>query len=288
MSYITDRPELSPEEKKLPLARYYGLPLTPPGPLQQQIIDYSCPIDPKLAVRPENFLDHLLPAGYAEQEYGYCLLEDGTGYLAVYSTYQNCTPEMLAWWFRWLNVRPKSMPEGKGNIKYKIWCPADHFDHVFLNENGYTDRRGGIATIEALDLGGGEDRFYTVRHYVDVKECGLTDAKEKALNDAGSWIDCAYESFNTWPDMEPMPGSHLQLTQSRMTEMGFMEKRTREWIGWKVENGKPVRDWDTPADMLTEEYLKKILTHCTVEAQQLSKFLPRLYAEYKDKPDDAD
>jgi hypothetical protein len=40
--------------------------------------------------------------------------------------------------------------------------------------------------------------------------------------------------------------------------------------------------------MLCEQYLKKVIIHATTEAQQLSKFLPELYARYKDLPDDAD
>ena len=40
--------------------------------------------------------------------------------------------------------------------------------------------------------------------------------------------------------------------------------------------------------MLCEEYLKKVIIHATVEARQLSRFLPELYTQYKDRPDDAD
>jgi hypothetical protein len=285
--FITNRPELSPEERRLPLAKYYDLPLSPPGPLYQQILDNG-PLDPKLAIKAQDFLDLLKPTGYDEQEYGYCVMEDGTGYLAVYTTYQNCTPEMLAWWFRWLNVHSKSMPEGKGNLKYKIWCPPDHWDHVFLNKNGYTDRRGGIGTVESLDLGQGEDMFYTIRHYVDLREFGFTEQREQELEAAGCWVDCAYESFYTHPAHTPLPGAHLQLTLSRMSPLGYMEKRTREWIGYKVKDGKVVRDETTPDEMFTEEYLRKVLIHCTIEAQHLSEFLPQLYAEYKDRPDDED
>jgi len=285
--YITNRPELSPEEKKLPLAKYYDMPLSPVGPLYQQLLDNG-PIDPKKAIKVENMLDLLKPTGYDEQEYGYCQMEDGTGYLAVYTTYQNCTPQMLAWWFRWLNVRPRSMPEGLGNIKYKIWCPPDHWDHVFLNQNGYTDRRGGIGTVESLDLGQGEDKFYTIRHFVDLRELGLSEEREKQLNEAGCWVDCAYESFWTHPDHEPLPGAHLQLTLSRMSPLGYMEKRTREWIGYKVKDGKVVRDETTPPEMCSLEEMRKVLIHCTIEAQHLSEFLPQLYAEYKDRPDDDD
>ncbi len=285
--FITNRPELSAEERKLPLAKYYDMPLSPVGPLYQQILDNG-PIDPKKAIKVDDMLDLLRPTGYDQQEYGYCVMEDGTGYLAVYTTYQNCAPPMLAWWFRWLNVHPKSMPEGMGNIKYKIWCPPDHWDHIFLNQNGYTDRRGGIGTVESLDLGQGEEKFYTIRHFVDLRELGLTEERERALNEAGCWVDCAYESFHTFPDQKPLPGAHLQLTLSRMSPLGYTEKRTREWIGYKVQDGKVVFDETTPPEMCSEEELRKVLIHCTIEAQHLSEFLPQLYAEYKDKPDDAD
>ena len=283
--FITNRPELSPEEKKLPLAKYYDLPLCPPGPLYQQILDCG-PIDPKLAIKAENFLDLLQPTGYDKQEYGYCTMEDGTGYLAVYTTYQNCTPEMLGWWFRWLNVHSKGMPEGKGNIKYKIWCQPDHIDHIFLNGK---DKWGGVGTVESLDLGQGEDKIYTIRHAVNLTDCGLTKEREQALKAAGCWVDCAYESFYTAdPSHTPLRGSHFQLTLSRMSPLGFMEKRTREWIGYRMKDKKVVRDENTPTEMLSEEYMKKILVHCTIEAQHLSMFLPALYAEYHNKPDDED
>ncbi len=110
-------PELNPQEKKLPLAKYYDIPLTPIGPIYQQIIDYCCPLDPKLAIKAENMLDLLKPTGYEKQEFGYCMMEDGTGYMATYMTHPNTTPEMLSWWFRWLNIHPKGMPAGKGNLK---------------------------------------------------------------------------------------------------------------------------------------------------------------------------
>ena len=53
-----------------------------------------------------------------------------------------------------------------------------------------------------------------------------------------------------------------------------------------MKDGKVIRDWNTPPEMLNEKYLRKVLTHATTEAQQLSKWLPQLYAEYHDKPDD--
>jgi hypothetical protein len=60
---ITNRPALSPEEKKLPLAKYHDLPLYPPGPRELQLID-TCPIDPHLAINAEDCIDLLQPTGY--------------------------------------------------------------------------------------------------------------------------------------------------------------------------------------------------------------------------------
>lgn len=282
---ITNRKVLTPEEKNLPLAKLFDMPLYPPGPREQQLIDAG-PMDPKLAIKAENFLDLLEPVEYQKVEYGYCMMPDGTGYLAVYTTYPGCTPQMLSWWFRWLNIYSKSMPKGQGNLRYKIWNPADHWDHGFINGK---DRSGGIYTVESLDLGAGEPMTYTVRNPLDPRKFGLSEEREQALKAAGCWVDCCYESFHeVEPPHKQTPGTHLFLTLSRMSPLGFLEKCTREWIGYTGKNGQVERDLTTPASMLCEEYLKKVIVHATVEAQQLSKFLPALYAEYKDKPDDED
>lgn len=288
MIYV-DRPRLLPGEEKLSMAKYYDLPLHSPAPLQQQILDAG-PMDPKLAIKAENWLDLLKPDGYNPIEYGYCMVEDGTGYIAMYSVYPNsCEPKMLAWWFHWINIPAKSQPTGAtglDNIKYKIWCPPDHIGHGYINGK---DKSGGIWTVESLDLGKGEEKVYTVRHPIDLKKYGLTDEKEKELKAAGCWVDAAYESFHTVdPAHRQLPGTHLCLTLSRPCPLGGMEKISREWIGYGVKGGKVMRDETTQESMLCNEYLNKVMIHATVEAQQLAKFLPELYAEYSDRPADED
>ncbi|TIC82757.1 hypothetical protein E8D37_08700 [Nocardioides sp. GY 10127] len=243
-------------------------------------------MDESRATLPWNFTDLLKPVGYADTEYGYTMREDGTGYLAVYTTYPGCTPEMLGWYFRWINIRSRSTPEGVGNIRYKIWNQADHWDHGFING---VDKTDGIYTVESLDLGEGEEMLWSVRHPLDPKDFGLTTEMEKQLKEAGCFVDCCTESFHPVEDPSvTLPGTHLFMTLSRINPWGVLEKVTREWIGYGVEDGKIVKDESTPDWMLNEGYLKKVITHSTTEALQLSKFLPQLHAEYKDKPDDAD
>ncbi|HTR93004.1 MAG TPA: hypothetical protein VMI73_14825 [Trebonia sp.] len=282
---VTRRRELSAAERELPLAKYWDLPLHRIGPMQRQLIE-AMPMDPARATKPENWIDVLHPKGYQDVEYGYCMREDGTGYLAVYTTYPGCTPQMLGWYFHWINVRSKSTPPERGNIRYKIWNQADHWDHGYINGKDKTD---GIYTVESLDLGEGEEMLLSVRHPLNPRDFGLSEETEQALKDAGCFVDCCTESFHPvgHPEIR-LPGTHLFLTLSRINPWGVLEKVTREWIGWGTEDGHIVRDESTPDWMLNEDYLKKVIIHGSTEAAQLSKFLPQLYAEYKDLPDDAD
>jgi hypothetical protein len=289
---IPNRPELSLEERKLPLSKYYDLPLNDIGPLYQQIIDAG-PMEQNDALKVENLLDHLqLPGVYRKVVFGYCLMDDGCGFLASYSVYPNSTPEMMRWYFRWINIYSKNQPRDKGNLRYKIWCPADHITHGFINEKE-KKKADGIYTIEALDLEFGKTPLgpimYTVRYPYSLRELGLSEQREKELADAGVWVDPAVEKFFTVESPHtPVPGTHLCLTMSRPHPLGGMEKYTVEWIGYGVKDGKIYFDKTTPSYQFTEDWLKMALRHTTVEAQQLSRFLPELYAEYHDKPDDAD
>ncbi len=286
---ITNRPELLPGERELAMAKYYDLPLYEMGPLAKELLDRGCPVTSDKAVKALDFTKILEPEGYLDMEFGYSHMDDGSAYIAVYTTYPGCTPAMVAWYFNWINTPCKDQPygeQGYDNIRYKIWCPPDHVGHGFVNGK---DKFGGVWTVESLDLGAGDPKTYTVRHTLDPKDFGLSDEKEAELKSRGCFVDFAYETFHTMDESHTqLPGMHLCLTLSRNNPLGYMEKRTSEWIGYGVEDGKIVHDETTPADMLTDDYLRKVITHNTIEAQQLGVFLPQLYAEYHDLPVDAD
>lgn len=281
---------LSPEERKLPVSKYYDIPVYEMGPLYQQILKNG-PLDPKDCIKAENWLDHLKcnPGEYGEAVVGYCTMPDGYGYLANYCVYpESSTPEMMKWYFSWINSYCKSQPRENGNIRYKLWLPIDHIAHLFVNGKDKTD---GIATIERLDMGTGKypDTWYTVRYANDLRALGLSEEREKELNAAGVWVDSATEKFYSVEDPSiQLPGSHLHLTMSRPHPLGGMEKFTKEWIGWGAETGELYFDDTTPKYQFTEDWLESIIRHATIEAQHLAMFLPQLYNEYHDKPIDAD
>lgn len=273
-------PRLTPEEARLPIAKYYtDYPLHYPNPLYSQLLAQGA-MDPADAIPVERWLDLLTVDEYCKVEYGYCMMPDGYGYIANYSILPgNITPEMRMWYVRWMNIRSKSLPEGVGNIRYKLWNQLDHIDHGLVNG----DIKQGIFTLERLDMGRleGAAAIESIRHDFDVRDYGFPEEKYDKLKKAGVAITSCWESFSC-------PGSHLVLSVTRNCPLGGTETCSREWIGYKAENGKIIRDYDTPSFMLCEDYLRDIQIHNTVEQQHLGTFLPALYAEYKDLPPDAD
>ncbi len=275
--YLQKRP-LSENEKKLPLAKYYDLPIEMPDPSTMQIINAG-PMDPRDVPPPESFPCLMLPPGqYHKIETGYCVLPDGTGYLAVYKRFDpRISVKMRRWWGSWMNVYSKNTIPSEGNLRYKIWMPIEHIDHHFVNGKDGTD---GVYTLETLDLGAGEEPIGSVHHTIPEEEYplyGVSKEKIDAYRAMGCSLRVAWESFD-------IPGSHFCVGVTRPHPLGGFEQLTREWMGYKPMNGKLVRD-DYP---VTEEYLKNIIMHNIMELQHMAKFLPELYEEYKDKPIDAD
>ena len=183
----------------------------------------------------------------------------------------------LFWYLNWLNIHPKSQPAGTGNLRYKIWNPADHWDHYFVN---WEDKSEGVHTTESLDLGEGDRQYDTIRHSFNLREYGLTQERIDALKASGLNVNESsdWESFDE-------AGCHLTLGQIRPRPEGGWERRSVEWIGWRPENGKIVRDESTPCD---EAYLRKVAYHTLIEWYHLMTFINDLYEEYHDLPLDAD
>lgn len=272
-------PELSPEEKALPSSRFYtDYPLYPPNPLQQQILDAG-PMDVKDAIPIEHWLDWLTVSGYRNVMYGYTMMPDGSGFYIEYSvnppTWQSA---WRRWYGKWYNQHSKSMPADKGNLRYKIWNPLDHWDHRFVNGK---DDKDGVWSLETLDLGAGGDPskgIAAISHNIDLLEYGLSPEKKKELEDADCRVEACWEEFDG-------PGHHLVLRFSRPCPQGGRESINCEWMGYWAKDGKIIRDEETPVD---ETYLRNVIIHNTIERAHLLQVLPDLYEAYHELPMDAD
>jgi hypothetical protein len=292
---VYEVPELTEAEKAMPLYKYYKYPLRVMGPLYRQALDHG-PMDKKYTIPTDRIIDHLMmPGEYAEMHLGYCMHPEGGGFIKHYSFYPGARFDMLRWYYNWINIPTKNQPEGCGNMKYKIWVPADHFHHFFVNGK---DNKDGVLTQEKLDLGVWPgtpyaDQFISIRYPLNLEEFGLSKEKKQAILDAGCWIDPAvvkyFDPKDYWENGKwtRIQGSNVMVTMSRPTP-GGVEKLSSEWIGWEVKDGKLVYDETTPAWKAAEEWMWMGISHATTEAQHLADFLPELYAEYHDKAIDAD
>lgn len=269
------KPELDPQERSMSIAKYYDLPFHTLDPVRMQILNAG-PIDPAKITPPDRITDLIRLEGYVPgSDYGYCMLEDGSGFVATYNVFHNCTMEMLKWWFSWMNTKAANQPEGTGNIKYKVWCPYGHFDHGIAMDG---DGRMVPRAAEALDLtlnGDPVDNIYM--HDVDPALLGLSRDQKDKLDAAGVIYGTSYETFD-------YPGMHLCMSMMRPCPTGGIEAFGREWMGYGVRDGRIVREPGTPVD---EAFLKKVVIHCSCEMQHLDQILPALYAEYKDTPANA-
>lgn len=278
MSYQTKQ-KLNPVEALMPLTKYYNN--YPMHDLPQDVKDtiFGHPMDWHDAIPAERFLDWLLPKGeYNGHENGYCMFPDGSGYIATYMPIpEDVDVKKLFWYLNWLNIHPKSQPAGTGNLRYKIWNPADHWDHYFIN---WTDKSEGVHTTESLDLGEGDRQYDTIRHSFNLRDYGLTQERIDALKASGLNVNESsdWESFDE-------AGCHLTTGQIRPRADGGWERRSVEWIGWRPKDGKIVRDARTKCD---EAYLRKVAYHTLLEWYHLMTFINDLYEEYHDLPADAD
>ncbi|MDR1573778.1 MAG: hypothetical protein LBS24_05670 [Clostridiales Family XIII bacterium] len=283
------------EEAAMPLYKYFTRPLRPLTPLYSQTIRNG-PFDRAHAGPTDDLTRHLLmPGEYEAVSLGYCQHPEGGGFFKHYSFYPGAGHDMIKWYYTWINIPVKGQPEGLGNMKYKIWCPAGHFTHAFING---TDNRNGVLTQESHGLGQHpgtpyDEPFLSVRYPFDIAEFGMTKVRRRELEDAGCWIDPAvikyYEPEDYWEKgvLTEKLGTSIVIGLSRPAP-GGVEKLSVGWVGWDIRDRKAVRNPATPWWKTKNDWLEMFLTHSSIEAQHLADILPELYAEYADKPVDAD
>lgn len=282
---------LSKEELSLSYAKYWYEKYPEFDPQTAQLI--AGPMDPKNAMPVEN-INEMLKPGYLPGEVGYCNLPDGTSYGAFYVDMPGCTLDMIDWWFVWHFVGPNKdiVPEGNGNLRYKIWNPAMHWDTGYWGEEGEKSRQRALdETIPMRDRRYGSVNYITetmnwfhsepekrITQYsmcVDPLEFGFEPALLKT-KDAGSIVCAQHPSLND--------AGYMVTYHYRETHHG-VEMRARSWQGVSIVDGKIVHA--KQAAMPDEQAVRDSYWHSLMEYRRLAAYLPRLYAEESQKPLDA-
>ncbi len=212
-------------------------------------------------VLPADQLNRLFDPGYLPAERGWCILPDGSGYMANLLYMPGVTPEMFDWWFAW---------HGLDTLRYKIWDREDHMycqtrnpeqarDPKLSYREKYWNTRHDI--IEAF----GPKPAEVVVPFIPPVDMGFD--KEKWEKFDGTIIAMAAEDNRT-----------VSCHFVRPVE-GGVELRTRFWFGLHLKDGKAVRFDDQP---IPERLPKSLLLHNIKEFTNLARLLPRIFPEERD------
>jgi hypothetical protein len=261
---------LTAEERVKPYAKYYKLPMTPPDPELLAQASFDAPIDPADALMPED-VNALLDPGYLKVETGWCILPNGAGYVALNNKMPGVTVEAIEWWYGWHSLE---------DLRYMIWHPLAHY-RVQLSED---DRRrvldpsvppaakfqGAVHYVnEDVGMGGPADcelAFKTPEEF----GFDMTRFRRPA---AGTIVGAQIWMTN------PPPRKPVLILHFIREVPGGIEYRTRLWMGYLLEGGRPVCVLPE-GEAVPPEMPKAALQHNIEEYTHLRVLLPQLYAEF--------
>ncbi|MBK1689855.1 DAPG hydrolase family protein [Rubrivivax gelatinosus] len=265
------RRELSAFDKAQPYAPWFDRPMTPAPQAIYDELDRG-PLDPALAL-PLTARDKLLEPGYLPAERGWCLMPDGSAFVAGLTRMPGVTAEMLEWWFYW---------HGLHGLRYAIWDADDHYDARVSPETirrrldpklSIRERGWNTTDIVLEDVGTGPTELHI--SFVSPEAFGY----DMAAFGRGA---CAAISAN----IRHGSGASLVCFSHVAREIeGGIELRSRFWLGWNVVDGQPVRVGQGVPQEVFVGLAQGLVRHCPKEYHNLAAILPAVWAENKDRAD---
>jgi len=263
---------LRPEEGALPYAKYYYREPAPPNPRLIEILNQG-PMDPAKALPAERIND-LLDPGYHEVETGYCLLDNGAGYVAVHNIFPGCTVEMMQWWFAWHAAGP--------GLRYAIWYPPAHVTiavsdrdraklldpHIPLEKKSQN-----VDHFVVEDVGNGVEDI--VISFLSPEEMGFDMSRFHRPNVAAVFGGCGVSEPRQGP---PIRAAAIMCHFCREIE-GGIEFRTRFWLGYRFNKGRPMCVLPRGVRLPIEAPMG-LAYHNVMEYSNLASILPELYAQF--------
>lgn len=265
---MSSRPPLSAAERKLSYAKFYDLPLTPVDPAKLKVLANG-PLNPAEALPIERRNDLFLP-GYLPGETGFCVLENGAGYISNLTKMPGVTPAMFDWWFAWHSLE---------YLRYRIWDPEDHYyarqqmrAKTLDQSLPMRERTWGTVHHIQEDIGLGVENIILNFRYPH--EMGYDEAK--VGTDACAAMMCADGHGHK-------PGEGLVAIMLHFVREieGGIELRSRFWIGYAFQNGELVK---VVPDGVSVPLAgpQALFAHNIKEFGHLAAILPQVYAEEHD------
>jgi len=264
--------ELSAEERAKPYSKYYYLEFPRP-PEMMELIDHPRAVDPGLAL-PIQRLNDMLNPGTLPTETGYCVMPDGSGFVALNHKMPGVTAEMIRWWFAWFISE---------DLRYKIWFPRDHMgsdikdeDRRMLSDPSVPMERKlqnpGPGHIAIESIGSGVARVMI--DFVSPEDFGFDMSRYHSPNVATTVCG----NVVVPPASPDEPPQYVGLLHFVRDMTGGVDFRTRFWMGYQIVDKKPVLML-APGVRIPEEACFGLYEHDVHEYSRLAGFLPQLYRE---------
>jgi len=265
--------ELSTEEKAKSYAHYYYR--KPALPSEEQLAPMAHCMDTAKALVIEDRNDLMNP-GYLAGESGWCILPNGSGFVANHLKMPGVTVDMVNWWFAWHSL---------DDLRYKIWFPEGHFGISVSEEDRakvldpnrmITEKFQGLTHHVVEDVGIGPENIYI--SFMTPENFGFDMTRFKAPNVgtliAANGISIAVSAPKGTPKAPAVMCHFIREIP------GGVEFRSRFWIGYHIVN-KKAEFLLPPGVRIPEAFPKSLALHNVYEYTNLASFLPELYAEQK-------
>jgi len=262
---------LTKDEEKSPLAKYFGMEKARPNPQVMEIL-VKGPMNPDKALPLESIND-LLDPSYHEFENGYCILDNGVGYIAVNNILPGCTVDMMKWWFAWHCLE---------DIRYKIWDAGKH-GAIAISD---VDRKKILNPDIPI-----EEKYTDVTHFVveDVG-CGFEDILISFKTVAGMGFDQdklkkspvkeIFGGFGVSESREHPGNKSPAIMMHLCSEIdGGIKLRTFFYMGCRINNGIPMCVLP-PGVRIPIEAPMGLAFHNVEEYSNLAALLPKVYKEF--------
>jgi len=253
---------ISEEEKMSPYYKYFVRDMAPIPEEKLEMLRNN-PLTPKTALKIQNMND-LFEEGYLQGEFGWTRMEDGTLTMANITDMPGITVEMFDWWIVWHGLEP---------MRYKIWDTEDHYYCLTQHPEKAKDIKLPMKerywdTIDDVieDIGSGKEKIEI--NFRNPKDIGFDEMKLK--NFKGT-IVCSGNA------QSPIIMCHFLRPTANGSEL-----RTRFWVGYCVQDGKPKKKLVAPTGLMPESIVSKLLEHNIKEFTNLKAILPEVYQEFKD------
>ena len=275
---MSDRKELTAEEKAKPYAKYYYRPSAAPAAHHAQMLRDLKPLDPAKADRIQD-ADNLLAPGYTEGENGYCVMLDGSGYVALRHPMPGATPEMIDWWFAW---------HGLEDLRYKLWYPEMHVSarldpeeraKVLDPARTLPQKFQGLTHHVVEDIGGGVLNAVDIS-FLTPQDFGFDMSRYHSPNVEA--LAAANVMARDVDDPKDGPGLPVVFVHLVRNVDDGIEVRNRFWVGYQIVGKKPVLMLP-PGARIPEEAAQGLFLHDVQEFANLAAILPQLYLEQKGK-----